>query len=35
MLENWQPWYDILLLLGLCVILMPLCIYIDKMERDR
>lgn len=35
MLENWQPWYDILLLLGLCVILTPLCIYIDKKERDR
>lgn len=35
MLENWQPWYDILLLLGLCVILTPLFIYIDKKERDR
>jgi len=35
MLENWQPWFDILLLLGVCVILTPLCIYIDKKEQNK
>jgi len=35
MLENWQPWYDILLLLGTCAILTPLYIYIDKKEREK
>lgn len=34
MLENWQPWFDILLLLGTCAILTPLCVYIDRKERD-
>ena len=35
MLENWQPWYDILLLLGTCIILTPVYIYIDKKEREK
>ena len=34
MLENWQPWFDILLLLGTCVILSPVLYYIDRREND-
>jgi len=34
MLENWQPWFDILLLLSTCAILTPLYVYIDRRERD-
>jgi hypothetical protein len=34
MIEQWQPWFDVLLLLGACVILTPLFAYIDKKERD-
>ena len=34
MLENWQPWFDILLLLGTCVILSPAVYYIDRREKD-
>lgn len=32
MIENWQPWFDILLLLGTCVILSPVLYYIDSRE---
>lgn len=32
MLESWQPWFDILLLLGTCVILSPVVYYIDSRE---
>ena len=34
MIENWQPWFDILLLLGTCVILSPVVYYIDRREND-
>ena len=33
MFEQWQPWFDVLLLIGTCVILTPVFIYIDKKER--
>ena len=35
MIEQWQQWFDVVLLLGVCVILTPLFIYIDKKERDK
>jgi len=35
MIEQWQPWFDVVLLLGVCGILTPLFIYIDKKERDK
>jgi len=34
MFEQWQPFWDILLLLGACGILTPLFIYIDRRERS-
>jgi hypothetical protein len=34
MIEQWQPWWDVLLLVWTCVILTPLFIYIDRKERD-
>ena len=34
MIEQWQPWFDVLLLIGTSAILTPVFIYIDKKERD-
>lgn len=32
MFEQWQPWWDVVLLIVACGILTPVFIYIDKKE---